>query len=236
MKGFFTSAIVLIPATHLLLCYLYLFFLHWGFGPELGRYAGAADIFSVNLSGVLKFYFTFGVGALFGYLFWYEKPLEVVGREEFRLASSSKSWFANAPFFIAYVGCLVALVYGLVFQTRLVSFALLIVLAPFLGYLSGYILTKNSLSVRLLIPSYFVIIGMILIPTEAYREGFHFRHKSFEYLQASSLMCDDEGTLILFPVSDKYVAMDKEGRRFLVSDDCDLVFRLPMRNVTIDLS
>lgn len=222
-----------LPLVHVGICYWYLFCFYSAFGGGVIALLEVEDIFSVSLSDLASAYVFGIISIIAAYLLMFEKPLRFSDREEFSLHSSINTrpvdWAFRILFAISAIGIIV---FTFLFDVFITAFALIII-ATFLGDVARKISDRNSISNGPVLICAILIVAFTNITASAYKKGFALRHYPQAVLPTDRMQCEEWG--LYRALGSYFVAVDEEGRRAIISQDCNVHFRLPERTITIDI-
>lgn len=222
-----------IPLFHVGLCYWYLFCFYSGFGGGVVSLLNADDIFSVSLSDLAGTYLIGVIGVIASYLFFFDRPLMVAGRDTFEIHPTLKirsmDWLFKATVWISAIG--LALNF---FLLDVFSSVLAVLLVAFLlGHLARRVSEQNNIPNGPIVLIAVTLMVIANISISAYKQGFALRHWPQASLSQDQLICGN--WKIYRPLGDYFVAIGADDERAIIDSNCTVSFPLPKREVTTNI-
>lgn len=222
-----------LPIVHLIACYLYLYVLYAGFGSNVVQFSSLDNVFSVSISKIIPLYISVILYFIVAHLYLIDKPLAVVNRDSFPLHASVRSKGMKVVFLAILVLTVLQLLIIYWRFNEIWLAGLMLVLSFPAGWLSGKVLAENQVDERWWPLVWLAIYSFALLIAWAYRDGFEYRHSDASEFISEYPTCDDY--VVLFPIGEKYIAVDQQERRGIISDECDLIMAIPPAKVTLGL-
>ena len=217
------AGIVIIPAIHLLICLIYLFFYHYSFGEQLANFAEPTDIFSVSLDDIGPTYLYIFIGFASGV--WMAPRRSGNEAEEAFDARKDRErkiflWVISIPsVFLFLIGILYSISEGFViwyfFQIPFIIFTIASL---------GYYFSKRSIDFNY----YFLFsLATILMLSSAFRgldDGQNDKRVPYSKAIDEYVQCGEYA--IIRRVGEYYLAVEESEARILLNSDCENKFLL----------
>lgn len=215
--------LVLIPALHLFCCFIYLFAYYWSFGHGLIYFASPSEVFSVSMSKVAPLYISLAVGLAFG-AWSYESEDEINQRyseTSAKLVKSSRKWQSRLISIVVFItflhGLLASFLSDYIFWLNILLPVFLL-----LPYVLGYFWPRQSSAWLLFRPTAWLFVAILAVFGFGLIDG-QLAAKIKVDLESEELSSCDE-VLILKDVGDRFLAVDSDNNRVVVSENCDVIF------------
>jgi hypothetical protein len=211
------DAVLIIPAVHLSVCFIYLCFYFIAFGGKVEAFSSAQDVFSLSFANIAPFYLGFAVPHLLMAYFRGHAYSKLPAGTEFERSPKFRvvaSLICGLSVLLAIWGAAYLFVTGLVPMDLWGIGALLLVL---LG--SNLFANKRPALKRELVGA--VVIGLAFLTYSAAKTGQRDRYApAIEF--SSSSACKDKR--VLRALGDQFLAVDVKGLRAVIDRHCNTQF------------
>jgi hypothetical protein len=208
------DVVILVPAIHLTLCFIYLYLYFAAFGTSLALFTSPTDVFSVSFLNIAPFYAGLVAQPIIMQIpVWHleatedrtkVKPLGAVGKTLFALPVVlglivGTAYYSVAGFFPTYN-------------------AILVIIMGMWWFAWSHLRIKRSWRTPVLIT---LFIAIALLSFNAIKDGQRDRYYALDQFKAAP-RCGN--VIVLRTLGDRFLALDNSGQRIIVDSTCKTEF------------